>query len=1033
MGGTPQRVTGLNPKSKSLTGSIPPELAGLSALETLDVSFNQLTGTIPGRLAELSNLRTLDLNGNGLSGPVPPELGDLSGLTALWLQNNRLTGTVPTELGRLTSLEGLGLSGNQLRGVIPPELGNLTELLQLWLHNNHLSGTIPAELTELSNLWLLHLEDNDLVGCIPPSLHDISTNDLRRVGLPDCAEGTVAAPGGLAGSLAQDTFTISWSAVTGADLYEAQHRTGGADAEWVSLPTTASTGATYTASGGPDCGSSYEFQVRARGDGHTHVTYWGPYSGAVTVTTDPCNQPPAFGTDPYSFSVAEDAALEHVVGTVSATDQDADDTVAYSITGGNSDGKFDIGESSGDITVAAELDHETTDSYTLTVQADDSNGGTDTATVNITVTDVAEDPPPAPTGLSASLSGRTFSLTWGAVNGAGSYEVQYRTGGDQGTWTPAGTAATTSLTFTPTGGPACGTTYDFRVLAYGDGVTYAADWGDASGTEPVTTDPCNQAPAFGTDPYSFSVAEDAALEHVVGTVSATDQDADDTVTYSITGGNSDGKFDIDGGTGDVSVAGELDHETDDSYTLTVQADDSNGGTDTATVNITVTDVAEDPPPAPTGLSASLSGGTFSLTWGAVSGAGNYEVQYRTGGDQGTWTAAGTAATTGLTFTPTGGPACGSTYDFRVLAYGDGVSYAADWGDASGTEPVTTDPCNRPPAFGASEYTFTISDGAATGDPVGSVSATDPDSGDSVTYSITGGNEDDKFAVGESTGAVTVKAALDYAATASYTLTVQAGDGSGGTDTATVTVSLTLAACSNGAVVPRAAQNPRLVRDCSVLLTAKDTLAGDGTLNWSADLAISSWNGVTLEFAPDMFIRDLRLTDEGLSGTIPASFGRLKDLRRLELDQNDLTGSIPAELGDMTNLDQLYLQDNRLSGGMPEELANLTYLSYLHLQENRLTGSIPAKLGELNGLVELLLDDNRLTGAIPGELGDIENLGILFLRNNQFSGAIPAALEDLANLSQLYLEGNGWTGCIPSGLEDVEHNDLDLLGLSYCGS
>ena len=361
-----------------------------------------------------------------------------------------------------------------------------------------------------------------------------------------------------------------------------------------------------------------------------------------------------------------------------------------------------------------------------------------------------------------------------------------------------------------------------------------------------------------------------------------------------------------------------------------------------------------------------------------------------------------------------------------------MTYAADWGEASETESVTTGSCNQPPAFGASEYAFTISDGASTADPVGSVSANDPDSGDSVSYSITGGNEDDKFTIGESTGAVTVKAALDYAATASYTLTVQATDGNGGTDTATVTVSLTLAACSNGTVVPSPAQNPRLVRDCSILLTAKDTLAGDGTLNWSADLAMNRWTGVTVEREQDLYLKLLMLTDAGLTGTIPSSFGGLKDLRRLDLDQNELTGSIPAAIGGMTNLDQLYLQSNQLTGALPEELANLNYLSYLHLYENRLTGGIPTRLGELKGLEELLLDDNRLTGAIPTEVGDMDGLRILFLRNNQFSGAIPAALEGLANLNQLYLEGNGWTGCISSGLEDVEHNDLDLLGLPYCG-
>jgi len=107
------------------------------------------------------------------------------------------------------------------------------------------------------------------------------------------------------------------------------------------------------------------------------------------------------------------------------------------------------------------------------------------------------------------------------------------------------------------------------------------------------TEPPNSAPEFGSSTYDFSVAEDAATGAAVGTVSATDADSD-TLTYSITAGNGDGKFAINGSTGAVTTAGALDYETDSSYALTVQAADGNGGTDTATVNVSVTDVVEDP-------------------------------------------------------------------------------------------------------------------------------------------------------------------------------------------------------------------------------------------------------------------------------------------------------------------------------------------------------------------------------------------------------------------------------------------------------
>ena len=118
--------------------------------------------------------------------------------------------------------------------------------------------------------------------------------------------------------------------------------------------------------------------------------------GLTGVTNDgPCNRPPTFDASSYSFSVAEDAATSTAVGTVSATDSDEGDTVSYSITAGNDAGKFAIGSSNGQITVAGTLDYEAASSYTLTVEASDGGGGTASTPVTIAVTDVNENQPPS--------------------------------------------------------------------------------------------------------------------------------------------------------------------------------------------------------------------------------------------------------------------------------------------------------------------------------------------------------------------------------------------------------------------------------------------------------------------------------------------------------------------------------------------------------------------------------------------------------------------------------------------------------------
>ena len=476
LGGTPERVTRLILSREGLTGSIPSSLGRLTGLRDLHLNSNQLTGPLPPELGNLTELRELRSYSNQLTGSIPVELGDLAELREFWSSSNQLTGSIPAELGSLTTLTYLVLDDNALTGPIPAELGGATALQRLWLSGNDLGGVIPAELTELTDLASLLLSGNDLVGCVPVSLKDIGLNDLVSLGLTDCQEGP-PAPGGLSVSLAEGVFTLAWTAVSGADEYEVQWRTDAAGAAWATLPAVTAASTTYTPVGGPACSAAYQFRVRAHGDGYTYATHWGTASTAEMVDAPSC--PPVFDQDPYTFEVAEDAAVDTEVGTVSATDPDAGDTVTYSITQGNDDGHFAIDASTGAITVAADLDHETDDEYSLMVQASDGQGGTATATVAITVTDVAEDPPQAPTGLTAALAEGVFTLAWDAVDGAGKHETQYTTDAADAatvTWTALAETTETTQTYTP----ACETTYRFRVRAFGDGQTHIEAWGPAS-------------------------------------------------------------------------------------------------------------------------------------------------------------------------------------------------------------------------------------------------------------------------------------------------------------------------------------------------------------------------------------------------------------------------------------------------------------------------------------------------------------------------------------------------------------------------
>ena len=202
--------------------------------------------------------------------------------------------------------------------------------------------------------------------------------------------------------------------------------------------------------------------------------------------------------------------------------------------------------------------------------------------------------PPAPSGVSASLSSNTFTISWNELSGTNNYEVEYRTGGDNGTWTDVETTTSTSVSYSPTGGAACGTAYEFRVRAHGDSRTYLSQWGTDYSEASVTTEKCSQSESltFGSSSYSFAVAEDTSSWTVIGTVLATDTNEENSPLHSIIGGNKDGLFMIDGYAGLILLMGSLDYETKSSYTLTVKADSGNGETATTTVQISVTDVAE---------------------------------------------------------------------------------------------------------------------------------------------------------------------------------------------------------------------------------------------------------------------------------------------------------------------------------------------------------------------------------------------------------------------------------------------------------
>ncbi|MDE2665364.1 MAG: fibronectin type III domain-containing protein [Acidobacteriota bacterium] len=192
----------------------------------------------------------------------------------------------------------------------------------------------------------------------------------------------------------------------------------------------------------------------------------------------------------------------------------------------------------------------------------------------------------------------------------------------------------------------------------------------------------------------------------------------------------------------------------------------------------------------------------------------------------------------------------------------------------------------------------------------------------------------------------------------------------------------------------------------------------GNTNWLSSDPLGSWYGVITD--SDGRVSQVGLSQNQLTGEIPAELGQLSNLQSLNLYSNQLTGEIPAELGYLTTLWALILRDNQLTGKIPAELGQLFSLGALFLDENQLTGEIPAELGQLSNLEQLYLDENRLTGEIPAELGQLSDLLWLRLDKNQLTGDIPSELAQLSNLETLGLGGNQLTGEIPAELGQLSN-------------
>ncbi|GLJ08096.1 hypothetical protein SUGI_0081260 [Cryptomeria japonica] len=210
---------------------------------------------------------------------------------------------------------------------------------------------------------------------------------------------------------------------------------------------------------------------------------------------------------------------------------------------------------------------------------------------------------------------------------------------------------------------------------------------------------------------------------------------------------------------------------------------------------------------------------------------------------------------------------------------------------------------------------------------------------------------------------------------------------------------------------------RMQTDAQALLQLKMSVKIDPTFslsNWVAGNYVCNWTGINCNEKER--VESVVLKYKRLNVQIPPHMGNMSFLTTLDLSNNYLSGPIPAELSLLHNLERLVLGSNNLTGVIPQELENCSALKTLDLGWNLLTGRIPSKLGALRALRVLNLEGNRFSGEIPKYLSNCTRLRYLLLSRNMLEGPIPEDIGyNLPKLQEISMHRNNLSGTLPKSI------------------
>jgi hypothetical protein len=320
----------------------------------------------------------------------------------------------------------------------------------------------------------------------------------------------------------------------------------------------------------------------------TGLSLTGTYFSYVFDNTPPTNQAPTNITLNNS-TIAENQPINTVVGNFTAIDPDAGNTFTYTLVSGTGDTDNNVFTiTNNELKTNSGFDYETKNSYSIRVKTTDQGGLSFEKQLTIGVTDVNEVP------VITSPTTANF-----AENGTGTVYTVIATDVDAGTplYSLSGTDASlfnisngditfkNAPNFELPSDSGANNVYDINVIASDGSLT-------ATQAVAITVTNVNEVPSNLTLSNS-TIAENQAINTVVGNFTTIDPDEGDTFTYTLVSGTGDTDNNVFTITNnELKTNSGFDYETKNSYSIRVKTTDQGGLSFEKQLTIGVTDVNE---------------------------------------------------------------------------------------------------------------------------------------------------------------------------------------------------------------------------------------------------------------------------------------------------------------------------------------------------------------------------------------------------------------------------------------------------------